>query len=184
LRTHIGSDGNLRERRIVLKPGLFAVALAMLALSGAEAAADAKRVLGVIEYVRLLPEGALVPAKLDTGADMSSLHARGVRVVQRDGRDWAVFDIADAGEQPKHFERTVVRWVTIRSGPGVRERRPVVRMEVCVGDVQREVFVNLVDRSGLNFRMLIGRNFMDGYVMVDPGVEMTRAPMCAKAAGP
>ena len=79
------------ERRLNLE----ARRLAALAISGlvvfvgwASPAMAQARVLGWTEPV-LLPEiGVALVAKLDTGADHSSVDARKIRLFRRDGRGW------------------------------------------------------------------------------------------------
>jgi hypothetical protein len=163
---------------------LLACAALASALTCGAAGAQAKQTLGVTEVARIQPEGVLVTAKLDTGADTTSLHARAIRHFERDGSAWVAFDIADGGDSPHHLERELVRHSVIRKGQGARQRRPVVNMRICVGTVEREVQVNLVDRGDFNYRMLIGRNFMQGHIVVDPGLERTAAPSCADRAAP
>ena len=128
------------------------------------AAAQDKKVLGVTETVRLKPEGVLVDAKLDTGgASMSSLDARNIRIVERDGKNWVQLDYHDDSAQVTRFERPLTRNALVRPAPNVVERRPVVMMQICLGGTRREIQVNLVDRHKLSSRMLIGRNFLIGH---------------------
>ena len=42
--------------------------------------------------------------------------------------------------------------------------------------------MNLVDRSGFQYRMLIGRKFMEGAVIIDPSAKYTVEPECKEAA--
>jgi hypothetical protein len=47
-----------------------------------------------------------------------------------------------------------------------------------LGDFYREAEVNLVDRSGFNYQMLIGRSFLAGNLIVDPSIKYTTKPIC------
>ncbi|CDU01326.1 hypothetical protein VCR14J2_30088 [Vibrio coralliirubri] len=38
--------------------------------------------------------------------------------------------------------------------------RPVVEMKVKLGDLERKVRVNLQDRSGFEYSMILGKNFL------------------------
>jgi len=62
----------------------------------------------------------------------------------------------------------MTRITRIRRHGGEIEERPVVILGICLGNVYLETEVNLVDRSGLEFPMLIGRAFMSSHVVVDP----------------
>ena len=55
------------------------------------------------------------------------------------------------------------------------------KLGVCVGDLYREVQVNVVNRSRFIYPMLIGRMFMKKQLLVDPALRYTVAPKCAQA---
>ncbi len=154
------------------------IAVAPLLGLGSVASAQSKRVLGMTEAVRLEPEGILIVARLDTGARTTSLDARAIRMVDRDGKSWVEFEYHDGGHVTP-MARPLVRMSRLRPAPGVTENRPVVMMQLCMGGIRREVQVNLVDRSKLRARMLIGRNFLIGaQIIVDSAITMTSPPIC------
>lgn len=135
-------------------------------------------VAGWIEYVWLGPQRVVVQAKIDTGADVSSLHAANIRRLQRDGVEWVLFDLSDEDDRVFHFERQLVRNARVRSATGGRQQRPVVRIELCLGSTSALVEVNLVDRSAMSERMLIGRNFLRGRFLVDSARTHVTSPAC------
>lgn len=144
------------------------------------ASAQQKPVLGLTELVRLEPEGILVSALLDTGASLTSLDARAIRIVERDGKPWVQFEFHSGNEEVKHLERPLLRTAKLRAAPGSVEQRPVVMMTVCLAGLRRDIQVNLVDRSKLRNPMLIGRNFLVGAkVVVDPSLKQTAPPICS-----
>ena len=49
--------------------------------------------------------------------------------------------------------------------------RPVVAIKICLGSTVKEVEVNLVDRSGFGYPILIGRSFLAGDFLVDASRE-------------
>ncbi len=140
---------------------------------------DSKSILGWIEQVRVSAAGLTLEAKLDTGADTSSLHARNIRGFKRKGVRMVRFEIEnpDNGEVVE-LERRRVRTVRIREHDGSYQRRPVVEMWVCLGPVKKRVEVNLVDRSRFNYPFLIGRSAMHGDILVDPDQSYTVQPSC------
>lgn len=166
-------------------PPLMAVILAGLLL-GASTASDAqsKRVFGRSEAVRLEPEGIVIVALLDTGASTTSLDARAIRLVDRDGKSWVEFEYHEGGRVTP-MARPLVRVSRLRASPlSDTVSRPVVLLQLCMGDIQREVQVNLVDRSKMRSRMLIGRNFLiPGQVIVDAAIKMTSQPSCTGSSG-
>lgn len=119
-------------------------------------------------------------AKLDTGAEHSSLHARELRLTHVNGQTWARFLLTGADGRQVVLERPVVRQVRIKRHDGPSQPRPVVRLTPCVGGVQREVDVNLVDRSGFDFPLLLGRSFLRGLVLVDADRQYLTEPGCRR----
>ena len=46
----------------------------------------------------------------------------------------------------------------------------------------KETEVNLINRKNYQYRMLIGRKFMEGTVIIDPSAKYTVEPECKGAA--
>lgn len=145
-----------------------ATLLACLISTGILAQEGALPVAGWIERA-LLPAGLKVHAKLDTGAETSSINAAGMEAFTRDHHEWIRFSLTDLKGRKATLERPVVRTVTIKRHFGEKQQRPVVELEICVGSAQRYVEVSLVDRSGLNYPLLVGRNFLGDTLLVDSG---------------
>ena len=59
----------------------------------------------------------------------------------------------------------------------------MVKLGICLGTIYREEEVTLVDRSGFNYQLLIGRNFTRDDFLVDPGKTFTTSPSCKQAPG-
>ena len=138
----------------------------------------AKEVIGWIENVHLLSGEVLIKAKMDTGAKSSSLHCDCIDKFLRDGEQWVRFSITDINGKPFSVERKVVRSVKIKRHFGDVQERDVVRMGICVGDQYKETDVSLIDRSGFNYDLLIGRTFLIDKFIVDPSQEFTVKPHC------
>jgi hypothetical protein len=141
-----------------------------------------KKVVGWIEKVRIYPGGLTIRAKLDSGAEYSSLHATNLTEFARDGRRWVRFDVDNREGGRVTIERPLLRKATIKRHFHKAQKRPVVKIGVCLGRIYKETEVNLVDRSGFNYRMLIGRKFMAGAVIIDPAVQYTIEPECSEPA--
>jgi hypothetical protein len=158
----------------ILAPGM------LVPMSGrATGTVDQKIVAGVIEPIAIGASGTVVDAKLDTGADTCSLDARNIQTFDRDGRKWVRFDVASRDGASETLEAPVVRTVRIKGDDRSRPRRPIVRLSICLGNVQREVEVNLANRRGYSYSALVGRNFLSGYIVVDSERERTTRPDCA-----
>jgi len=134
-------------------------------------------VLGWIEDVRLAPGDLRIRAKLDTGADNSSLNAPDPEEFRKGKKRWVRFTVENQDGSKQEFEKAVNRMVRIRSASGTN-RRYVVNMNVCLGNLLREVEVNLADRTDLSYQMLIGRSYLKDHILVDSGRKDTTAPDC------
>lgn len=129
--------------------------------------------IGWREWVSLPELGVgAIQAKVDTGADSSSLHAFNQERFTKDGLEYIRFDIhpekrsssrSIACEAPIAMERKV------RNPGGRLELRPVISTAVVVKGVPIRALINLTERDEMSFRMLIGRRTMRGKFLVNPG---------------
>jgi hypothetical protein len=122
----------------------------------------------------------ILEAKLDTGAKTASINARDIETFERKGTPWVRFRIVNRDGHGLALERPLVRETKIQRHFGKRQRRPVVKLGVCVRPLPGGP-VNLVNRSGFVYPMLIGRMFMKKQLLVDPALRYTVAPKCAQA---
>lgn len=135
------------------------------------AATESLKILGWVEFVRLEPWGIKAHARLDTGANTSSMSARDIDLFRKNGRKWVRFTFdfkADTGERTIEIERPLTRLVKIKQHSGPSQERPVITMEICLADEVREAEFNLIDRRALNYPVLLGRKALAGYALVDP----------------
>lgn len=162
-----------------MKPICFAVLCAVPFLTAVQSMASEKmQVVGLIENVRVDPEGLVFSAKMDTGADHSSVNARGVHRFKRKGEKWVRFRIVNDEGRSVTLERKLVRSARIKRPLGKSHKRPVVMLRICLGTFSREVQVNLVDRSRFRNKFLVGRSFMRDALLVDPSRAFTVQPQC------
>lgn len=154
--------------------------LVLLLVMLSPAIAVAKVALGWIEPVMLDPRlGLELQAKLDTGADTSSLDAHDIRRVRVGEKSYVRFAVRhpETGELVE-LRKPYIRRVRIRRHFGNYQRRYVVRMQVCIGDSTRSIEVNLVDRNEFEYPMLLGRSALQGWSMIDPDKTNTSSPSC------
>ena len=149
-----------------------------ISVSGVPMKALSKEVVGWLEKVCICPEDLVIHAKLDTGAKNSSLNASQLTVFERDGEQWVRFDVTNRSGKKATFERKVFRVAKIKRHAGRSQERFAIRMEICLRNVSKEVEVNLVDRSGFIYQMLVGRSFLSGDFLVDPSLKFTGNPDC------
>lgn len=135
-------------------------------------------VVGLIERVAVLPQNFMLHGKIDTGARTSSINAQNVEHFSRDGGRFVRFSVTNREGETITFERQVVRWVRIKEIGYISQRRPVITLGLCVGNVFRDTEVSLADRTGFNFQILVGRKFLNQRVIVDPAREYAVEPSC------
>jgi len=164
-------------RYISLKCALTA---ALLLCGVCLAQAQSKGTVGWLEKARIFPSDILVHAKLDTGADYSSLNASNLREFDRDGKKWVSFEVTNRFDQKATVEEPVVRVAMVKKHFGKPARRLVVRLGICVANHYMEADVNLVDRSNFENQMLLGRSFLAGNLVIDPALTFTAEPACNK----
>jgi hypothetical protein len=169
-----------RVTNLFLRVAACAAAATALPCEASAAGSNAaeKTVIGRSEEIALMPENFSMRAKIDTGALNSSLNARHYKVFERDGRKFVTFSIVNRAKQSLEITREVVRIARIKRIRGKSQERPVIKLRLCLGEYEAETEVNLVDRSGFNYQMLIGRTFLTGNFLVDPARMWTAAPVC------
>ena len=141
-------------------------------------AAYSKEVIGWVENVGVTPSNVIVKAKIDTGANSSSLHCDCINKFIRDGESWVSFMLTDVDGKQVTVEKKLLRKVKVKRHFGDAQRRDVIRLGVCIGSHYEETDVSLVDRTGLNYSMLIGRKFLSEKFLVDPSATFASSPNC------
>jgi hypothetical protein len=145
-------------------------------------------VLGWKEHVSLPEWGLELRAKLDTGARSSALHVTELTELgeHRDpatGRPLPLvrFDVVLGSRRaPEHHEveAPIVGHRRVRDTGARAEERPVVRTRIVCGPLDVIADITLTDRTGMNFRMLLGRLTLEHRCLVDPahGYVLTDPP--------
>ncbi len=131
------------------------------------------KTIGWREWVGIPEFGVTeIKAKVDTGADHSSLHALNIERFMRDEVEWVSFEIhpKQSSKRPTiKCEARVVRERRVKSPGGQAEVRPVIRTKLVVAGNEIEALVNLTPRHEMSFRMLLGRRTVRKHFVVDPG---------------
>lgn len=135
--------------------------------------------VGWREWVALPEIGLLaVRAKVDTGAATSALHAFDIRTERDGGALMARFRAKPVHKPAKLVVECVAPVVDERevtSSSGHSEHRIVIGTQLRLGmkaDAPSwDIEVTLTDRRLLRFPMLLGREAMEGYLLVDPAAS-------------
>lgn len=129
--------------------------------------------IGWKEYLDLPELGIFrLKAKVDTGARTSSLHVDSLRVVETlpDGTQIAEVEIGTDRRRPER--RVTARVVLlgrfrVTDSGGHPEVRPYFETALVLGPVRKRIRLTLSNRSGMLFRMILGRKALEGDFVVD-----------------
>jgi len=141
-------------------------------------AAERMITVGAAETVKVYPGGIAFKARIDTGANTTSINARRIEPFRRGGKRWVRFEVAGKRGQGMAMERQVVRVVRIKQFGAESKRRFVVRIGICLGNHYKDAQVTLQDRRRREYPLLIGRRYMAGAILVDSGREYVVGPTC------
>ncbi|HSJ78313.1 MAG TPA: RimK/LysX family protein [Erythrobacter sp.] len=140
------------------------------------------RILPVVGWRELvsLPELGLatIPAKIDTGARTSSLHAHVLDDFMRDGERFVRFAV-DWGGVRRFCEAVHVDVRGITSSNGDKQTRFVIKTPLRIGNISFRAEISLADRSQMQFPMLIGRTALRRRMVVDSGHSWLQSPEIA-----
>ena len=160
---------------------LFGLVFAVLNLGTmATSSAREQQIVGYVEAVKIFPSKFPLIAKLDTGARTSSIDVRMVTHFTRGGERWVKFSVESNEGKVIEFERPIVRISKIKRAGVARDERPVIVLPICMGGVLKDAEVNLTERPKMNYRLLLGRLFLSGDFLVDPGQTHLSNPTCSK----
>lgn len=154
----------------------------MSSIEGKDASADQKTIIGWLEEVYLPEYDFLMRAKIDTGAKNSSIHAMDVEYVKkRNGERVKIrFKTMDLKRRYQIIEADVVREVRIKKSKFITRTRPEIELEICLGGVRKRIRVNLADREGMNYRMILGRKALEGDFIVDVSKKFVGGSGCRR----
>lgn len=126
-----------------------------------------KVLIGRIEWVHLPDVKLKLKARIDTGAKTTSLHAVNIEEVEQRGELFVKFQTTDHEGKPMDLLRKVDTTQRVSNTGGFITKRYVIKEKIKIGDVEREVLINLNDRSKMEYKFLVGRNVLLGRFVVD-----------------
>jgi hypothetical protein len=119
-----------------------------------------------------LPDLAVpwIKAKVDTGARTSALNAQNIHPFERGATHWVSFTLrpSTADNLSIACEMPIYEFRNVTDSGGNTERRPVIRTEVLIGELQSIIDITLTDRSTMRFSMLLGRTALPSDAAVWP----------------
>jgi hypothetical protein len=137
-----------------------------------------------VENARLTDPAIALKAKLDTGAETSSLDAEVIKKFRQDGRRWVRFRVSDRDTGEEFIiVRERVRTIGVVQHDGSRQTRPVVEMELCIAGRLMRTEVSLIDRREFIYPLLLGRSALESFALIDPGSTFLSEPVCRPEPG-
>lgn len=122
-----------------------------------------------------------IPAKIDTGADSSSIWASDIEVEENGTLKFKLFAEGSpfyTGEEVKSRNYTVA---VVRSSNGEEQVRYRVKLPIKINEHKIRTSLTLADRSRNHFPVLIGRKTLSGKFLVDVSLnEVEQPPINAK----
>lgn len=162
----------------------------LIGAASAHATEWKQKTVGWVEPVRVKDVAVTLDAKLDTGAQTSSLSAQvlGFKVNPNPKKGFTdqtvIFSLLDKESSREHvFERDVVRFANIRlkQEKDKFSTRPVVYMTFCIAGREVMKEVNLTDRSHFNYPVLVARNMLSAAnLVIHPAKTNITQPGCAQ----
>jgi hypothetical protein len=131
-----------------------------------------KKIIGRTERVRVIPGDFVFDARIDTGANTSSLGVDSLEIINEDGQEWV--EITIDGKKSKH---EIVKYIYIKEHGEEASKRPVIQVRLILGEVSESVNVTLANRSNFKYNLLVGRNMLHDRFIVDVSLRYTVEPM-------
>ena len=130
-----------------------------------------KTIIGCEEWLSL--DDIKIPAikaRVDSGAKTSAIQASNIKRITRNGEAWVTFDvnpIQDNLSLNVSCESKVIDTRIVRSSSGESQKRYVIKTKLKLGLEEFEIELNLADRDGMEYRMLLGREAIINRYLVD-----------------
>ncbi len=135
-------------------------------------------IIGSTEYVSVGKSGNYknIPAKIDTGADSSSIWASKIKITKDGVLKFVLFDEGSKFYTGKVFSRKDYKVAVVRSATGEEQIRYRTHLRLTVKGKIINALFNLSDRSKNNFPILIGRRTISGKFLVDTSQKSVPTP--------
>jgi hypothetical protein len=158
-------------------------------MTGPHMAANAAKIYGYVEKISFPDKDLTLSAKLDTGAKSASLHATNITEITVKGVPYLRFTVPTKnGDYTFESEYKGRVKIKVRAGENGSEviphapiKRPVVLLNIQLGDEVKTIKVNLTNRKRFIYPLLLGRDAIIAFHgAVDPALTFTVKPQSSK----
>jgi hypothetical protein len=125
------------------------------------------KIIGSNALVDLVGHAERIPAKIDTGADSSSIWASNISVDEDNYLHFILFDKGSQYYTGEVIKRKAFKVASVKSSTGHHQLRYRTELLMRVGKKRVKVLFNLSDRSSQHFPILIGRRTLANKFLVN-----------------
>jgi ribosomal protein S6--L-glutamate ligase len=134
-----------------------------------------KMIIGSEEWCQISQLGIpAVKARVDSGAKTSVLHAFNIQPFKRGTTPWVSFDVHPLQNNRSVFlrcEAPIIDRRMVKNTSGASEKRYVIKVPIRMKDQVWDIELTLTNRDSMGYRMLLGREAMNGKILVDPSAS-------------
>ena len=126
-------------------------------------------IIGRAEPIDLVGVALGVPAKIDSGAFRSSIHATDIKVRKKDGVETLSFSLLGHPCAPvkRPYTTTEFTRIPVKSSNGLAEERYETTLKIKIGPRVFLTSFTLADRSNNVYPVLVGRKALKGRFVID-----------------
>jgi ribosomal protein S6--L-glutamate ligase len=126
-----------------------------------------KILIGRVEWIEIPSLKVKLRARIDTGAKTTSMHAVNITEVQQQDDLFVRFQTVDSEGKLIDLLKKVDTTQKVANTAGFITKRYVIREKIKMGSMEKEILVNLNDRTEMEYKFLVGRNLLLGRFIVD-----------------
>ncbi len=161
---------------------MLALFIFVLFMTGPVMATNTTQIYGYVEKVSFPEKNLTLSAKLDTGAKSASLNATNITEITKNGVAYLRFTVPTKnGDYQFEAEYKGRVKIKVREGEHGSEilahapiKRPIVLLNVQLGDKVKTIKVNLTNRKRFLYPILLGRDAIIAFNgAVDPALTFT-----------
>jgi ribosomal protein S6--L-glutamate ligase len=143
-----------------------------------------KKIIGNQEWCAFPELGiAAIKARIDSGAKTSSIHAFNISVYLKNDVEWVRFEVHPVQKNDEiliRCECPIIDKRDVKSSSGTSETRYVISTPISLGDSVWDAELTLSDRDAMGYRMLLGREAMNGRLVIDPSMKCVLGRLSVK----
>ncbi len=111
-----------------------------------------------------------IKARIDSGANTSSIQANNIKIFYKDHEEWVSFKVQPLRENRSisiYCEAKIYDRRKVKSSSGIAEERIVIKTKICINDNTFDIELTLANRDTMEFKMLLGREALNNRYLVN-----------------